>query len=422
MSRRSEREGGPKTRVPPLSVDPPVDPPGGRLGRGIAVAVFVGGAATYLILGVKATLFVVGPGLMNAVGTPTGTDFVTFYVAALQAAAGKATEVYDITRFYAVQESVLMADYKTYAWQYPPQFLLYVLPLALVGFIPALWTWLTATVGALALVAYRLAPHPAVPPLVVIFSGVAQGILEGGSTNLAVVLFGAGLLVLRRYPLASGVLFGLMAFKPHLALLVPVCLLGGRHYKVLAAMAATGAALFLLSVAAFGIDIWFAFLEKIPASIAYVVERRVPLERMPTLFVSVFLATGSVAWAQIVQGVGTVAAIVACAWTWARTSDFEPRTLVLAVSLPLATPYLYDYDLAFFAVPLALMIGRAFDRGLDRRETLLLAVLWPLPLIFQFLAPWTNLQVGPVIFVIMLAYVLSRVPGAAAKAPPLMSR
>lgn len=393
---------------------PPAAPLGVRLLRGIGIAVFVGCAASYLILGARATLFVAGPGLLNAVGTPTGTDFVTFYVAALQAAAGKAAGLYDIATFYAVQKSVLMADYKTYAWQYPPHFLLYILPLALVGFIPALWTWLVATVGALALVAYRLAPHPAVLPLVVIFPGVTQGIIGGGSTNLAVALFGAGLLAMRRHPLAAGVLFGLMTFKPHLALLVPVCLIGGRHYKTVAAMVATGAALGAASVAAFGIDIWFTFLEQIPASVGYVVEGRVPVGRMPTLFISIFLATGSVAWAQAVQGAGTVAAVAACAWIWARTSDLELRTLALAVSLPLATPYVYDYDLAFFAVPLALMIGRAFGQGLDRTSALLLAVLWPLPLMFLFVAPWTNQQVGPAVFVLLLAYVLSRVRGVAA--------
>jgi len=98
---------------------------------------------------------------------------------------------------------------------------------------------------------------------------------------------GGGLCLLERRPVFAGVLFGLQAYKPHLALMIPVALLAGRQWRAFAAATVTVAALLLASIALAGLDGWRAFLDLTP------VLRKVTLEDADAVWhrnVSVFMA------------------------------------------------------------------------------------------------------------------------------------
>ena len=81
-------------------------------------------------------------------------------------------------------------------------------------------------------------------------STVGSGFLIG-----ALYLMGWQALADRKPRLAGG-WFGLMLFKPHLALLVPVVMLVRRQWQVIAAGAVTGVTLILLTATAYGIGPW----------------------------------------------------------------------------------------------------------------------------------------------------------------------
>jgi len=59
------------------------------------------------------------------------------------------------------------------------------------------------------------------------------------------------------------VLLGLLCYKPHLALLVPVALAAGGHWRAFGAAAVTVAVVVGLSVALFGVEPWRAYLAEL---------------------------------------------------------------------------------------------------------------------------------------------------------------
>ena len=85
----------------------------------------------------------------------------------------------------------------------------------------------------------------------------------------------------------AGVLFGLQAYKPHLALMIPVALLAGRQWRAFVAAGVTVGVLLLASLALAGWDSWRGFLDLTPLL------RKITLEDADAVWhrnVSVFMA------------------------------------------------------------------------------------------------------------------------------------
>src|SRR3546814_9524913 len=81
---------------------------------------------------------------------------------------------------------------------------------------------------------------------------------QNGALSAAILL--AGLHQLDRRPLVAGVLFGCMAYKPHLAVLLPVALLVAGRWRAIVSAAATVAGLVLVSFALYGVDLWHVYI------------------------------------------------------------------------------------------------------------------------------------------------------------------
>ena len=377
-----------------------------RLLRALLVSFCLGGAIAYLIVGVKYNLLVAGPGFLNLAGNGAGSDFIAFYAAANQAAAGDAAGVYDVAKLHALEVSLLGADAGVYPWSYPPPYLLVVAPLALLPFVPALWTWLIATTGALILAVRQAAPHLITPALVVIFPGVMQNLFAGQNGALSAALIAGGLVSLAGRPALAGFFFGMMIYKPHIAILLPLCLIAGKHFRALAWMVATAAALVLASLAAFGLEPWYLFIEQMPKSLEYGAKLLFPWQRVPTVFIAVMKATGNEGWALAAQGISTVAAILACTWVWMRNQGLAARALALAAAIPLATPYALDYDMAILVIPFAFLAWQAWRSGPRPGALFILVLLWIAPLLMWFASLAIGQQIGPAVFIALLVYAL----------------
>ena len=96
------------------------------------------------------------------------------------------------------------------------------------------------------------------------YPAVLVTIGHGQNALLTTGLLGWGLLLLPRRPVTAGILFGILAFKPQLALLAPVALIATGQWR------AIGAAMFALLVLAiasdilFGSSVWVGFRENLP--------------------------------------------------------------------------------------------------------------------------------------------------------------
>lgn len=93
------------------------------------------------------------------------------------------------------------------------------------------------------------------PTTLLIIDTGQNGLLSGA-------LFIAAMRLLDRRPVWSGILLGILSFKPHLGLLIPFALLAGRLWIPFAVASATVLILAVLSLAIWGADPWIAYIEQ----------------------------------------------------------------------------------------------------------------------------------------------------------------
>src|SRR5713101_5765198 len=174
--------------------------------------------------------------LMFKSGASVGGDFVNPYAASIAALKGDPASVYDIHRQH-LQEAAVMGgnDFGVLGFHYPPMFLLIVLPLSMLPFITSWVLFETVTLAGYLAVVRRIAPIPLGLWLAIAFPGVIINFMCGQNGFLTTALIGGGLLLLERRPLFAGLLFGLMAYKPQFAILIPFTLLVAREWRALIA-------------------------------------------------------------------------------------------------------------------------------------------------------------------------------------------
>jgi len=350
--------------------------------------------AAYLILWGHSLL--AGSGLTDRWGNPVGGDFSTLWVASSLARAGEPGAAYDYPRLTAAAQA-LFGTQPPLHWTYPPTFLLMALPLSLLPYPAALALWLITGLVAFLFVVHRLAPHPMTICLTLAFPATLLNLITGQNGFLAAALLGGGLLLLDSAPFTGGLLLGLLTFKPHLAVLIPVALVAGRQWRALLGMVSAAGGLAAASTLILGFQVWVAFLPNLlfhgralPAGV-------LPLARMPTVYSAILLSGFGPAAAGILQGMVMLGAVSAVAWTWRRKASAPVRSAVLVLSILLFTPYAFDYDLALLALPLAWLGWEGHTQGWRPAMAIFLILSWLTPLLFQGLAAATGLPVGPLI-------------------------
>ncbi|MGE5271849.1 MAG: glycosyltransferase family 87 protein [Thiohalocapsa sp.] len=363
----------------------------------MVVAIF---AAVYLVW-LGASL----PDLVDPQGKPFGYDFMAFWSAARLALAGLPAAAYDEAMIGAVQHAAVpAAPGIVFPWHYPPIFLLPVAPLGLLPYAAslALFVLLSAAVWAL-LVHHALHDRRA---WIVAAAAPASLItlLDGQNAFLTAALAGFALLWLDRRPILAGILIGLLAIKPHLAVLFPIALVAAGAWRAFVAAAVTALLLALASLLAFGWETWAAFLHHLPVSQAMENAGAVPWGTIPSPYVFALALGLSLPAAAALQAAAALLAAL-CVWRAWRNPDasFEAKAATLLAGSLLVSPYLFYYDLtwAALAVGWLAMLGlrSGFARG--EREILLLAVLAPalMPPLFK-LVP---LQIGfPAVLALLL--------------------
>jgi hypothetical protein len=337
-----------------------------------------------------------GPGLLDRSGKPVGVDFVTFWAASSLALRGEAEGAWDLARITAVERAVIGAEIPPYAFHYPPTFLLFLAPLALLAYPWALAAWWAATVAAFLTVVRRIAPHPVTAGLALAFPGFFQNIVQGQNGAFTTALLGGGLLLVDRRPVLGGALLGLLSYKPHLAPLVGLALLAGRRWRALGAAAVTTLVAAGVALTVFGPEAWVAFRGNVPFAVQVLeTEGVLPWFRMPTTQVAAMLLGAPPAAARVLQGLSTLVAMALVARAWAIAAPLPARASVLACAAILATPFAFDYDLALLALPVAFLGYDRWRTGWRPGEKALLVAAWCAPLAAPAIAEATSLSVTP---------------------------
>lgn len=179
--------------------------------------VIVCGAVLLVLQALALAYLVAGTyGVVTRYG-PTTVSFVGFYAAGQLAVDGHAQFAYDNVFDYEVEESLTQKGVHYLPFLYPPVYLLLCAPLAFLPFLPAFILFVVTTLTIYLVVVRRildvrgaawLLPALAFPPT---FWTVGYG----QNSFLTAALFGAGTLLVDRRPVAAGVLFGMLCYKPH---------------------------------------------------------------------------------------------------------------------------------------------------------------------------------------------------------------
>lgn len=305
-------------------------------------------SAVFLAIEVAGFAFVTsGACLVCTEYTAADTDFVSFYAAGSLADAGAPQLAYEPAAHHAAEVDAVHAGVDHKYFYYPPVFLLLCALLARLPFAVGFGVFEGATLILYALVARAiladkdwrvLAPVLAFPVLFINLS-------LGQNALLTASLFGAATLLLDRRPAVAGLLLGMLCYKPHFGLLVPIALAAGGRWRAFAAAFATMAGLCLLSLAAFGWTTWQAFLSYAFTSAHTTYESGVvPLGTYVSPFGAVLVLGGSRAAGYAVQAAATLAAaaLVACAWRRRLPLAVKAATLLSATLVALPVIFIYD--------------------------------------------------------------------------------
>ena len=354
-----------------------------------------------------------------------GQDWMVFYTAARAYFDGDLSLIIDGDRLTAALNN-RFADWLSFPlnlhpWVYPPTFLLLFLPF---GFLPSIGSFvlfLVAGFGAVCIaVLFSVGKNrrwiyisslllcPAVP------FNVLTG--QNGFFTSALLVGGFGLL--NRFPALSGLLLGILSFKPQLWLMVPIALLAGGRWRALLATGMTATVMALASLAMFGTQIWQAWFE-LTAGVSGAYRAWLVAGRLngQSVFACVSLLGAPSSVANIAQ-VTAIATAAGCVYfLFRRDTKAELQLSGLLSATLLAAPHASASD----AVLLALAASSFFSAmGADRlhpfRGMVALAV-WVSPL----LNPPSVFRIGlitPVLILLFLACVIAEVRERSADPSP----
>src|SRR5215472_883500 len=247
-------------------------------------------------------------GLIVPLSRPVSTDFVSFYAAGALADAGTPALAYDQAAHYALEEAASAAGVEYRYFYYPPVFLLLCAALARLPYLAAFLVFEAATLLFYLIVARRVLHEGGASVFVPLlaFPAVFWTLGLGQNAFLTAALFGAATLSIDRRPILAGLLFGVLCYKPHLGLLLPIALLAGHHWRALGAAFASAAALCAFSLVLFGWETWHAFLAAAVGSHATYESGAITFGGLVSPFGAVLLLGGSRAAAYAVQTGATV--------------------------------------------------------------------------------------------------------------------
>lgn len=305
-------------------------------------------------------------------------DFITYYAAAELAEQGRVTDAYDLEKMHAAEKAVWPKSEK-YAWFYPPTFHALVKPLAALDYKPAFALFMTVTFLLYMLATRTLAlPHSVFLPAAA-FPAVLVNLIYGQNAFLT-----AGLLILAfanlySRPVLSGMLIGLLIIKPQMAVLFPLLLICGSHWQAFFAAAMTTTLICILSTWSIGSDAWPAFFSSLSTAREYLEVGMLRWGQMISIFADVKQLGGSTRLAYSLHMAWAVAMLSLCMFTWLQTRDLALRATTFVIATLHFSPYMYDYELVWMALPLILLGIRGSQSGWLRfeREVLLLAWLFP---------------------------------------------
>ena len=359
----------------------------------------------YLIILLAVTLAAITfrQGVLDPSGKFLGTDFISFWSASHLLWEGRPEAAYDLAVLKTVPESFFPVKGPVYAWMYPPMAFLVIAPLAALPYLPALGAWLGLTFIGYLTAIWRYLPDHRALLAVVAFPPVFINLGHGQNAFLSTALLGWGLFLLPSRPWLAGALLGLLIYKPHLGLLLPVALLASGNWRALLAAGLAALGFMALSYFLFGAEAWTAYLGQAGFTRRVLEEGLIPWQKMISVFAAARLWGASITQAWILQMVFSLMAAVLVWRAWRGSGDHGLKVAILVISTLVAAPLAWDYDALLLSIALASLTAAGLRRGFWDWELSALALAWMLPLFWRPLASAVDVPLGIITLLLLLS-------------------
>jgi hypothetical protein len=321
------------------------------------------------------------------------------------AVAGDLSRIFDFSAFSTAQAAFFgpghCINYNRFF--YPPTFLFFTYPFGYMPYYIALAAWIISLfaiyeTAIYAVISRRVALILAATPVSVMFANVYLG----HTGFLTAALFGLALVFMERRPLLSGIFLGLLTYKPHLGLLIPIALLASRNWRTLSSAGLTAMALAISAAIAFGFEGWTAFCDAL-------LDRNSSLGPAPGVELRLQSIFGVLHWvgastAMSWGGQFAVSVIVAIGiWMlWSKPISYNLKAAALCAGSLIVSPYILSYDLCVLSISVAFLVKDGLSRGFLPGERLAILICWCA--LFN-----SMVRSGPVICAVLLFFIIRRI-------------
>ena len=322
-----------------------------------------------------------------------GRDFVNYWTAGHLVAERHVAAIFDPISFLNAEHRLFDPALPFHFWSYPPPALFLVTPLGLIPYIPALIAWSVFGVVILIPVARRMFADPRERALLVCAPAVAINVALGQNGAITAALLIGGIALWRRRPGLTGVLFGLLVFKPQIGLLLPIAVIAERRWKTLAWAAGTAVAVVLLSVSIYGLDAWRGFFgPTLHTQSLMLTQGTGPFEwMMPSTYMAARVLGLPTVIASTLQGPVSLLGAWMVWLAYRSKGDDEIKAAVLMMATFIVTPQSFNYDL----IPAAAAAIVLWRRDRSTLGVGLALSVWALPMLMIALQVLNSLSTKP---------------------------
>ncbi len=301
------------------------------------------------------------------------------------------------------------ADFPFHFWSYPPHTLLLSWKISALPYRMAFSVWILSGLVLMFFAARAFWPVGPWPWFLLLAPSSFANIFLGQNGFLSAALALGGFALLPRRPVLAGILFGLLTFKPHLGILIPIALIALRQWPAIVAAALTTALFVGASVLVYGGDVWLWFWEQtIPYQLRFMVEAKGPFQAMmPSWFMTGWLIGLPLVLVQAVQAALALAAGILVYRTFRGPGDCRLKVSLLFVATFLASPQSFNYDMGLVSAAALCLGAVAIAHGWRRGEFLAVALCWILPLTVMPLNA-LGAPIGPLLLAGLAVYLYRR--------------
>ena len=316
--------------------------------------------------------------IFQADGKPACGDLSGFWVSGTFAGSGEPSLAYDHLAFSATRAVLSGASCMPAVdhFVYPPTYLFFTYPLGLMSYLSAFVAWTVGTLLLYLVATYLIIPRPiailaALSPFPVFFN-----LYLGQNGFLLAGLMGLSLASMERRPQLSGILLGLLTFKPQIGILFPFALLVSRKWRVVVSAVVSNVVLVVTSMVVFGYQGWSSFIHALVdrgSSLSPISQEPMHLESVYG-FLWLVGINPPIAWAIQLGVTATVLAVMWC--MWARPLPHSLKAAALCSASAMASPYVHGYDLTILTIAVAFLVKDGLKRGFLPGERSVMLSSW----------------------------------------------